>query len=219
MEVIKYPDKSAWDTLLKRPEIDNSFLEKTVGGILDDVKINGDKAVLNYTGKFDKIKLSSLQVLYEEVEEAKNLVDAALKKAIILARSNIEKFHISQKIAFKAVETTPGVKCWQKAVPIEKVGLYVPAGTAPLFSTVLMLGIPAIIAGCKEIILCSPAGTEGKIHPSVLFAADYIGINKIYKIGGVQAIAAMAYGTETVPKVYKIFGPGQPICNNGKTNG
>lgn len=216
MEIIKYPDKSLWNELLKRPEIDNSLLEKTVGEILSDVKTNGDKAVLKYTSQFDKTELTSLLVSNDEIKAARNSVDTSLKDVIILAKGNIEKFHASQKVICNVIETTPGVKCWQKVVPVEKVGLYIPGGTAPLFSTVLMLGIPAIIAGCKEIVLCSPVGTDGKIHPSILFTADYIGINKIYKIGGVQAIAAMAFGTETVPKVHKIFGPGNQYVTMAK---
>jgi len=208
MKIVKYPDKNTWTDLLKRPEIDSAILESTVKEILNDVKNNGDKAVLNYTNTFDKVKFESFIVSESEITESKNLVSSALKKAIADAKNNIEKFHAAQKTQSKIIETTPGVKCWQKSVPIEKVGLYIPGGTAPLFSTVLMLGIPATIAGCKEIVLCTPPGKDGKLAPSILYTADLIGIKKIFKIGGAQAIAAMAFGTETVPKVYKIFGPG-----------
>jgi histidinol dehydrogenase len=178
--------------------------------------LNGDKAVLKYTSKFDKVNLESFAVSKEEIDEARNAIGNDIKKAIMLAKGNIERFHSSQKLNGKPIETTPGVKCWQKSVAIEKVGLYIPGGTAPLFSTVLMLGIPAIIAGCKEIVLCSPVGQNGKLHPSILFTADNIGVKKIYKIGGVQAIGAMAFGTETVPKVYKIFGPGNQYVTAAK---
>jgi histidinol dehydrogenase len=216
MEIVKYPEKSTWKEVLKRPEIDHSTLENTVADILNDVKINGDKAVLKYNLKFDKVAIESLLVTPEEIEEARNLIDSKLKKAILIAKGNIEKFHTAQKNAIKTIETTPGVKCWQRSVAIEKVGLYIPGGTAPLFSTVLMLGIPAIIAGCNEIVLCSPPGKDGKIHPSILYTASFIGIKKIYKVGGVQAIGAMAFGTETIPPVYKIFGPGNQYVTAAK---
>jgi len=208
MKIIKYPNRSTWNELLKRPEIDRSELESVVTKIFNDIKNNGDKAVLNYTFKYDKVKLSTIIVSEGEIAEAKKLVNDSLKKAITEARNNIERFHISQNIPTKIIETTQGVKCWQKSTPIKKVGLYVPGGTAPLFSTVLMLGIPAMIARCKEIVLCSPPGKDGKLAPSILYTADLIGIKKIFKTGGVQAIGAMAFGTESVPKVYKIFGPG-----------
>ena len=216
MEIIKYPAKSLWKEVLKRPEIDHSTLENTVSEILNDVKVNGDKAVFKYNAKFDKVELKSLNVTPEEIEEARNLIDPPLRKAIILAKNNIEKFHAAQKLSTKQMETTPGVKCWQRSIAIEKVGLYIPGGTAPLFSTVLMLGIPAIIAGCNEIVLCSPPGKDGKIHPSILYTADLIGIKKIFKVGGVQAIGAMAYGTETIPNVYKVFGPGNQYVTAAK---
>jgi len=216
MEIIKYPDKDKWKDVLMRPEIDHGQLEKTVGNILNDISLNGDKAVLKYTSKFDKVDLDSFAVSKEEIDEARNTIGNDIKKAIMLAKGNIERFHSSQKLNGKPIETTPGVKCWQKSVAIEKDGLYIHGGTAPLFSTVLMLGIPAIIAGCKEIVLCSPVGQNGKLHHSILFTADYIGIKKIYKIGGVQAIGAMAFGTETVPKVYKIFGPGNQYVTAAK---
>lgn len=216
MEIIKYPERGQWMEVLKRPGIDHSVLEKTVGEILNETKTNGDVAVKKFTAQFDKIDIDDFLVTSEEIEEAKEAIDDKLKKAISLAKGNIEKFHALQKISTKPIETTPGVKCWQKSIPIEKVGLYIPGGTAPLFSTVLMLGVPAIIAGCKEIVLCSPSGKNGKIHPSILYTANFIGIKKIFKIGGVQAIGAMAFGTETVPKVYKIFGPGNQYVTAAK---
>jgi histidinol dehydrogenase len=208
MKIVKYPDKSSWKELLKRPEIDQSGLEASVRSVLQDVKLNGDKAISEYTFKFDKVKLTSFQVTKEEIEEASQLISNELKKAIAVAKNNIEKFHKAQVNKSVEVETTAGVKCWQKSIPIEKVGLYVPGGTAPLFSTVLMLGIPAIIAGCKEIVLCSPPGKDGKLPASIIYTANYIGIKSIYKIGGIQAIAGMTFGTGTIPQVYKIFGPG-----------
>jgi histidinol dehydrogenase len=208
MNCIKYPDKNKWNEILSRPELNHSKVEIAISEILNDVKINGDKAVRKLTLKFDKLELDSFRVSQPEIKEARNAINDRLKEAIALAKQNIEKFHISQKTEVKVVETAPGVKCWQKGVPIEKVGLYIPGGTAPLFSTVLMLGVPAIIAGCNEIVLCSPAGRDGKVNPAILYTADLIGIKNIFKIGGAQAIGAMAFGTETVPKVYKIFGPG-----------
>ncbi|NDV94184.1 histidinol dehydrogenase [Dysgonomonas sp. 521] len=208
MQIIKYPTRSEWSKILARPVFDTSSLNNTVSAVLNDIKERGDDAVFEYEEKFDKVKLSSLVVSEEEINNAENLVSDELKAAIRKAKDNIEIFHRSQLFETKKVETTPGVTCWQKAVGIEKVGLYIPGGTAPLFSTVLMLAIPAKIAGCKEIILCSPPDKEGKIHPAILFAAKEAGVDKIFKAGGIQAIGAMAYGTETVPKVYKIFGPG-----------
>lgn len=216
MEVIKYPDKSIWKEVLKRPAFDHSMLETTVSAILADVKENGDKAVFNYNAKFDKVNLESLIVSPEEIEEARAQIETDLRKAILLAKGNIEKFHSAQRITGKIIETTPGVQCWQKSIAIEKVGLYIPGGTAPLFSTVLMLGIPAILAGCNEIVLCSPAGNDGKISPAIIYTADLIGIKKIFKAGGVQAIGAMAYGTESIPQVYKIFGPGNQYVTAAK---
>jgi histidinol dehydrogenase len=216
MEIFKYPEKSQWKELLKRPEFDHSQLEKIVGDVLDDIKANGDAAVKKYSAKFDKIDIDSFLVSKEEIAEAHNAIDATLKKSIALAKGNIEKFHKSQEVSGKIIETTPGVKCWQKSIPIEKIGLYIPGGSAPLFSTVLMLGVPAIIAGCKEIVLCSPPGKDGKINPSILYTADIVGIKKIYKVGGVQAIGAMAFGTETIPQVYKIYGPGNQYVTAAK---
>jgi histidinol dehydrogenase len=202
------PDKNLWPDILKRPLFDVSELYGKVQTILNEIRQNGDKALREFTEKFDGIELDSLEVSASEITEAENLVSSELKDAIALAAKNIEVFHASQKFQVNKIETTPGVNCWQKAVAIEKVGLYIPGGTAPLFSTVLMLAIPAQIAGCKEIVLCSPPGKTGKIHPAILYAAKVAGVTQIYKLGGVQAIGAMAYGTETVPQTYKIFGPG-----------
>ena len=208
MKKILYPHKSDWAELLKRPTQDVSTLFENVSTILQNVKANGDKAVLEYAEKFDRVKLESLAVTPEEMKEAESQVPIELKVAILLAQRNIYTFHKKQKFEGKKVETMEGVTCWQKAVGIEKVGLYVPGGTAPLFSTVLMLAVPAKIAGCKEIVLCTPPNKEGKVNPAILYAAQVAGVSKIFKAGGVQAIGAMAYGTESVPKVYKIFGPG-----------
>ncbi len=216
METIKYPAKQNWEQLLTRPAFDNSALFETVQTVLTDIKTRGDEAVKAYELKFDKVELPSLQISGEEIIEAGKLVPSALKSAILLAKSNIEKFHAAQKQELPKVETMPGVTCWQKAVAIDKVGLYIPGGTAPLFSTVLMLAIPAQIAGCKEIVLCSPPNSEGKIHPAVLYAAQISGVTRIYKIGGIQAIGAMAYGTKSIPKVYKIFGPGNQYVTAAK---
>ena len=203
MNLITNPDKSQWTELLKRPVMNTENLFDTVRSIIDRVKAEGDRAVLEYEEKFDKVALTALAVTEEEQAEAETLVGEELKKAIRLAKQNIETFHAAQRFEGKRVETQPGVTCWQKAVAIEKVGLYIPGGTAPLFSTVLMLAVPAKIAGCKEIVLCTPPGKDGKVHPAVLFAAKVAGVNRIFKAGGVQAIAAMAYGTESVPKVYQ----------------
>lgn len=208
MQIIRYPERLEWASILVRPQFDTSSLNNTVSAVLADIRGRGDKAILEYEERFDKVKLSSLTVTREEIEASESLVSEELRAAIRLAKRNIEAFHRSQIFESKKIETTQGVTCWQKAVAIEKVGLYIPGGTAPLFSTVLMLAVPAKIAGCKEIVLCSPPNKEGKIHPAILFAAQEAGVDKIFKIGGIQAIGAMAYGTETVPKVYKIFGPG-----------
>lgn len=216
MKVINYPIKEEWQEILKRPALNTESLNDSVQGILNRVKAEGDQAVLEYEAAFDKVQLASLAVTTEEIKEAEGLVSEELKAAILLAKENIETFHIAQVFTGKKVETRPGVVCWQKAVGIEKVGLYVPGGTAPLFSTVLMLAVPARIAGCKEIVLCTPPNREGKVHPAILFAASQAGVSKIFKAGGVQAIAAMAYGTESVPKVYKIFGPGNQYVTAAK---
>lgn len=216
MEVIKYPSKADWPSLVKRPALDVTTLFDTVRAVLNEVRSEGDAAVKRYEEKFDKVTLSGLQVSEEEIKEARELVSEDLKQAIRIAKANIEKFHASQRFIGQKVETTSGVTCWQKAVAIEKVGLYIPGGTAPLFSTVLMLAVPAHIAGCKEIVLCTPPNREGKVHPAILFAAETAGVSKIFKAGGIQAIAAMAYGTESVPKVYKIFGPGNQYVTAAK---
>jgi histidinol dehydrogenase len=219
MEVIKYPDRSKWGEIASRPTLAVDNLFDTVKGVLTDIRSLGDKAVKTYEEKFDHVPFSeeySLQVSESEMEEAEALLDTDLKDAIKKAKSNIEKFHSSQRFETKKVETAPGVVCWQKAVAIGKVGLYVPGGTAPLFSTVLMLAVPAKIAGCGEVVLCSPPNREGKIHPAILFAARLAGVDKVFKIGGIQAIGAMAYGTESVPKVYKIFGPGNQYVTAAK---
>ena len=216
MILIDYPEKSQWQELLKRPVMNTESLFGTVQGIIDRVKAGGDEAVLQYEMQFDKVSLSALAVSSEEFDEAENLIDEELKAAIRLAAGNISAFHAAQRFVGKKVETQPGVTCWQKAVPIEKVGLYIPGGTAPLFSTVLMLAVPACIAGCREIVLCTPPGKDGKVHPAVLFAARVAGVQRVFKAGGVQAIAAMAYGTESIPKVYKIFGPGNQYVTAAK---
>ncbi|WP_321480825.1 histidinol dehydrogenase [uncultured Bacteroides sp.] len=216
MILINYPNKTLWPEILSRPSLNAENLFDTVRKIIDHVKVGGDKAVLAYEAEYDKVQLSSLLVSEAELKEAEELVCAELKTAIHLAKKNIEIFHAAQRFNGKKIETVSGVTCWQKAVPIEKVGLYIPGGTAPLFSTVLMLAVPAKLAGCKEVVLCSPPAKDGKIHPAVLFAAAVAGVDKIYKAGGVQAIAAMAYGTESIPKVYKIFGPGNQYVTAAK---
>lgn len=216
MKVIKYPAKEEWSEIVKRPHLDVSQLNATVQGVLDDVKNHGDEAVKRYEEKFDHAHLDSLAVTEAELEEAEKTVSQELKDALHLAHHNIAEFHHSQKFDGVKVETCPGVTCWQKSVAIEKVGLYIPGGTAPLFSTVLMLATPAKIAGCKEIVLCTPPNKEGKVNPAILMAAKIAGVSKIFKAGGVQAIGAMAYGTESVPKVYKIFGPGNQFVMAAK---
>ena len=208
MKKIIHPDRKDWAEILKRPVLNMETLRGTVCEVLERVKSEGDKAVLEYEERFDKVKLESLAVTEVEMKEAEENVPIELKVAILLAQRNIYTFHKKQKFESKKVETMEGVTCWQKAVGIEKVGLYIPGGTAPLFSTVLMLAVPARVAGCKEIVLCTPPNKEGKINPAILYAAQVSGVSKIFKAGGVQAIGAMAYGTESVPKVYKIFGPG-----------
>ena len=216
MKVIKYPSKEKWAEILRRPALNTESLFDTVRGIIDRVRTEGDKAVIEYEATFDKAELTSLAVTNEELEEGVTLVSEELKAAISLAKQNIERFHAAQKFVGKKVETMPGVTCWQKAVGIEKVGLYIPGGTAPLFSTVLMLAVPAKIAGCKDIILCTPPESKGKIHPAIIFDARLAGVDRIFKAGGVQAIADMAYGTESIPKVYKIFGPGNQYVTAAK---
>lgn len=216
MNIIRYPEKANWNELLARPVLNTETLNDTVCKILSHIRKEGDKAVLEYEEKFDKVRLSSLCVTEEEFAKAEKEVSIELKAAIMLAWNNIRTFHESQRFIGKKVETLPGVTCWQKAVAIEKVGLYIPGGTAPLFSTVLMLATPAQIAGCKEIILCTPPDKNGNIPAAILYAARTAGVSKVFKTGGVQAIGAMAYGTESIPKVYKIFGPGNQYVTAAK---
>ncbi len=208
MKKYVYPSRESWKELTERPHLDISQLNETVSSVLHDIEKHGDDAVKKYEGMFDHVQLDSLAVTSDELEEAEKKLDTELKEAIQLAHHNIKTFHEAQRFVGKTIETQPGVSCWQKSVAIEKVGLYIPGGTAPLFSTVLMLATPAQIAGCKEIVLCTPPAKDGSVHPAILYAARVAGVNRIFKAGGVQAIGAMAYGTETVPKVYKIFGPG-----------
>ena len=208
MRIIKYPKREQWAEITARPRLDLSQLNATVASVLADVKERGDEAVKEYEAKFDKAALTSLAVTEQEMDEAEQLIGNDLKDAIILAHHNIKVFHVSQRFVGQKIKTQEGVTCWQKSVAIEKVGLYIPGGTAPLFSTVLMLATPAKIAGCGEIVLCTPPNKEGKVNPAILYAARVAGVHKIFKAGGVQAIGAMAYGTASVPKVYKIFGPG-----------
>ena len=208
MKIYKNPSKDLWGEIVARPRLDLTQLNATVATVLNDIKARGDEAVREYELKFDKAELTNLAVSDQEMEEAEKLVSNELRDAIILAHHNIKVFHISQRFVGQKVKTQEGVTCWQKSVAIERVGLYIPGGTAPLFSTVLMLATPAKIAGCREIVLCTPPNREGKVNPAILVAARIAGVSKIYKIGGVQAIGAMAYGTESVPKVFKIFGPG-----------
>lgn len=214
MKTIKYPKKETWGELLKRPVFENKTLEASVIGVLKEVKKSGDAALRNFTLQFDKVKLTELAVKESELKGAK--VSDELKEAIKMAYDNIFAFHSAQKEEVKIIETSPGVKCWRRSTAIEKTGLYIPGGSAPLFSTILMLGIPAKIAGCNEVILCTPPSKDGTIDPAILFAAQFVGINKIFKVGGAQAIAAMAYGTESIPKVSKIFGPGNQYVTCAK---
>jgi histidinol dehydrogenase len=216
MKTIKYPNKESWKELLKRPTIDNSSLETTVQSVLSDIKANGQSAVNKYTLQFDKVNIENVLVSDSEFLEAEKQISNELKTAIQLAKKNIETFHSAQKENTKVIETMPGVKCWRKSVAIQKIGLYIPGGTAPLFSTILMLGVPAKLADCQEIILCTPPDVNGNINPAILYAAKLIGISKVYKVGGVQAIGAMAYGTEIIPQVYKIFGPGNQYVTCAK---
>jgi histidinol dehydrogenase len=216
MQIIKYPVRREWKKLCRRPALDFSSLEITVGNILKEVKENGDEAVRRFTLMFDKSSIKSFEVPQQEITDAAGQLSDELKAAIGQAKENIEKFHSAQIGSVELVETMPGVKCWRKNVAIEKVGLYIPAGTAPLFSTLLMLAIPARLAGCKDIILCSPPGKEKKVHPAILYVAQLTGITRVFKIGGAQAIGAMAYGTESIPQVYKIFGPGNQYVTCAK---
>ena len=216
MQIFKNPLRSEWQQLLQRPAFDTAALETKVTGILQDVKLNGDAAIKNYALQFDGVQLNDLKVSEKEIEAAVTVVDDNLKAAIQVAKNNITQFHRFQKEIIQQIETAPGVLCWRKPVAIEKVGLYIPGGTAPLFSTLLMLGIPAMLAGCKEIVVCTPSDKNGKVNAVILYVAHLIGIKNVYKIGGVQAIAAMAYGSETIPKVYKIFGPGNQYVTAAK---
>lgn len=216
MQIIKYPSKETWNDILKRPTQSLADIEQKVIPILEDVKQRGDEALKFYAQKFDNVELTEILVSAKEIEEALTLVLEELKQAIAIAYNNIFKFHQQQQTKVEIIETTEGVHCWRKSVGIEKVGLYIPGGTAPLFSTVLMLAIPAKIADCKEIILCTPPNAAGKIHPTILYTANLCGIKKIFKVGGAQAIAAMAYGTDTIPQVYKIFGPGNQYVTAAK---
>lgn len=216
MQIIRYPEKKDWNKLLERPATNASDLEKKVEKILKNVRKKGDKAIHKYTKKFDGIELEAMNVSDAEIQEGADLVPSELKEAIQIAAANIETFHRFQIQETEWIVTMPGIMCSRRAVPIEKVGMYIPGGTAPLFSTILMLGIPARLARCKEIVLCTPPGPDGKLHPAILFAAKFVGISMIFKVGGVQAIGAMAYGTETIPKVYKIFGPGNQFVTCAK---
>lgn len=216
MRVIEFPNRNEWSSLLQRPSFDNSELIAKVQSVLNEVKLGGDDAVKKFTNSFDGVLLDQIKVSSEEINEAISSVPNELKNAIELAAKNIQRFHEKQLNDVEVIETMPGINCWRKSVGIEKVGLYIPGGTAPLFSTILMLGVPAKIAGCKQIVLCSPPDKNGKLHPAILYTAQLIGITNIFKIGGVQAIAAMAYGTETVPQVYKIFGPGNQYVTCAK---
>ena len=216
MKIVLYPQQTKWTELLKRPYVDNRAVLESVQMILNGVRQHGDEALYSFTKKFDGVELTRLQVSEEEIAQAEQQLSDSLKKAILQAKANIESFHKQQLASKELVETMPGIQCWRKGVGIEKVGLYIPGGTAPLFSTVLMLGIPAKLAGCKDIVLCTPCNKDGQVHPATLFAAQLVGVTKLFKVGGAQAIAAMAYGTQIVPRVYKIFGPGNQYVTAAK---
>lgn len=216
MQTFINPSEKTWVALSQRPQVELEFLENSVKNILDRVKRSGDDALREFTRQFDKADITTLEVSQQEIDDASNILTSDLKEAIQIAAANIEKFHAAQKPVLPIVETMPGVTCWRKAVAIQKIGIYIPGGSAPLFSTVLMLGIPAKIAGCKEVILCTPPDVQGKINAAILYAAQLTGITKIYKVGGAQAIAAMAYGTQSIPNVYKIFGPGNQYVTKAK---
>ncbi|CAM4311506.1 histidinol dehydrogenase [Zobellia roscoffensis] len=216
MNKIYNPDKGEWSSVLMRPTQTVADIEQTVEGIFQEVQENGDATLKKYTEQFDGVSLENLIVSEQEIEEASNLVSPELKDAIQLAKNNIEVFHKAQKTEKVTVETTNGVQCWQEKRPIQKVGLYIPGGTAPLFSTILMLAVPATIAGCEELVLCSPPNKEGKINPAILYTANLCGVKKIFKVGGIQAIASMTFGTKTIPAVYKIFGPGNQFVTVAK---
>jgi histidinol dehydrogenase len=216
MNVYNNPPAQTWSALTQRPQLELGFLDSSVRNILNRVKKSGDQALHELTLQFDKVSIAILEVTQKEITDARQHVPEALKKAVKTAAENITKFHRAQQRDPQVIETMPGVKCWRKAVPITKVGIYIPGGSAPLFSTVLMLGIPAALAHCKDIILCTPPDKDGNIHPAILFAAELVGVTRIFKVGGAQAIAAMAYGTETIPHVYKIFGPGNQYVTKAK---
>ena len=216
MQKIINPSRDSWAEILKRPVFDAASLEERIVPVLSRIKHEGDAALLDFTSKFDGVQLQSVLVSKEELESAATKVSDELKKAINEAKSNIEIFHKAQQTAVEKVETSKGVICWRESRAIDKVGLYIPGGTAPLFSTILMLVVPAKIAGCREIVLCTPPNKEGKVHPAILYTANLLGVTKVVKAGGAQAIAAMAYGTESVPKVYKIFGPGNQYVTGAK---
>lgn len=216
MQTTKFPARDNWQTLLQRPTFDAAPLQQKVAAVLQDVKQNGDAAIIKYTQQFDGVNLDNFIVTQQEIADAEAVLSSELKAAIHLAAANITTFHKKQLTLPEIIETMPGVQCWRKAVGIQKVGLYIPGGSAPLFSTILMLGIPAQIAACKQVVLCSPPGKDGKLNPAILYAAQLTGITQIFKIGGVQAIAAMAYGTQSVPQVYKIFGPGNQYVTCAK---
>ncbi|MGM5631507.1 histidinol dehydrogenase [Apibacter raozihei] len=216
MKIVNYPDKEVWTDLTKRPENEKKFLQETVQNIFSEVEKDGDSALLKFTLQFDQAEINEIKVNQTEFTEAEKLVSVELKEAIKQAILNIEKFHSSQQEKPKTIETQSGVECWRESRAIEKVGLYIPGGSAPLFSTVLMLGIPAKLAGCKQIILCTPPDKNGNIHPAILFAAQSVGISEVYKVGGIQAIAALTLGTESIPSVYKIFGPGNQYVTAAK---
>lgn len=216
MNKIYNPTRNTWSKLLQRPTANFNDIEETVKGIFKEVQSKGDEAIAKYTSLFDGISIANIEVTNEEIKEAIDIVSVDLKDAIAVAKSNIEKFHQAQKTTRVSVETAEGVQCWQEKRPIQKIGLYIPGGTAPLFSTVLMLAVPANIAGCKEIVLCSPPDKTGKINPAILYAANLCGVTKILKVGGIQAIAGMTFGTKSIPKVYKIFGPGNQFVTVAK---
>ena len=216
MKIFKHPSREQWNEFLKRPQHDLAEITKTVSSILENVKARGNQALIDYTESFDQVKLESVEVSEVELNTCEDLVSYELKEAMKVAYKNILTFHTTHRENYHVVETVPGVRCWRRSVPIDKVGLYIPSGTAPLFSTVLMLGIPAKLMGCKEIVLCVPPQADGSVHPAILYAAKMVGLKKIFKVGGAQAIAAMAYGTESIPKVYKIFGPGNAYVTAAK---
>jgi histidinol dehydrogenase len=216
MKVFENPTRQTWESLCERPQLELGFLESSVRNVLNRVKNSGDDALQELTLQFDKVQVDSMKVTEEEITSASSALSVKLKQAIQTAAANIKAFHAAQRREPMYVDTMPGVSCWRKGVPIEKVGIYIPGGSAPLFSTVLMLGVPAKLAGCKEIVLCSPPDKTGKINAAILYAASLVGVTKIFKVGGAQAIAAMAYGTSTIPKVHKIFGPGNQYVTKAK---